>query len=134
MATPPVPPVSCGWCLSDRNFEAINMDWMELKCVQHSNSEEPFRRLTLGDLRGLVELDPDLAWGADPQGAIPIRNTDGSFTDFPPQEGFFFVRRIPFFCPCYEHDGGVTIHTKDDAEAEAKCRSIAAKLQATVFT
>ncbi|MGL6077092.1 MAG: hypothetical protein ACRC8S_23305 [Fimbriiglobus sp.] len=109
------------------------MGWLELRCVELSKREDPFRLLTVADVRGLVNHNPDLYWGTDPDGPLPIKNSDGSFTTFPPQEGFGFVYRPEIFCICYEHDGGVTIHTNGDTLAEAKCRAFAEALHAIVF-
>jgi len=108
-----------------------------LKCVAPDDqmSEQPSRILRLAELQQLVETDPELRWGLDPHGTIPVKNSDGSVAMMPPCPGFSFSASSDssLFYICYEFYDGLAIHPESDARVDLKVRHFAERLRAKLF-
>jgi hypothetical protein len=110
--------------------------YLFLKCVRGDDSmwAEPSRVLCLSELRQLAEADPELRWGLDPRGTIPVKNSDGSISMMKPFEGFSFADTAgaPFHM-CYEFYQGISIHPEGEQRVHEKARDFAEKLGAKLF-
>jgi hypothetical protein len=110
------------------------MQYLLLKCVERKMYDTPRKVLQIADLRMLVDQDPKLRWGREPRASIPIRNSNGSFSELSPHEGFLMPSvSEEAFAVCYEHNGGIAIHSPDEPRILGKCRELAEHLKAKVF-
>jgi hypothetical protein len=111
--------------------------YLLLKCVGKDDPmwERPSRTLRLTELQEIAETDPEIRWGMDPRGAIPIKNSDGSISMMPPHQGFSFVKPATsaLFYMCYECYDGLSIHPENDERAHQKARQFAERLGAKLF-